>query len=58
MPKSIRHLAMVRGTDGLLRLEMVDAGREVVLDPLAELVWIFLTAHAASRHGKKAARPH
>jgi hypothetical protein len=30
---------MVRGTDGLLRFEMVDAGREFVLDPLAELVW-------------------
>jgi len=38
-PKAIRSLTMVRGTDGLLRLEMVDAGREVVLDPLAELVW-------------------
>ncbi|HKE29361.1 MAG TPA: hypothetical protein VKB88_43725 [Bryobacteraceae bacterium] len=38
-PKAIRNLAMVRGTDGLLRLEMADVGRKVVLDPLAELVW-------------------
>jgi hypothetical protein len=38
-PKAIRNPAMVRGTDGLLRFEMVDAGREFVLDPLAELVW-------------------
>jgi hypothetical protein len=30
---------MVRGTDGLLRLEMAEAGRQVVLDPLAELIW-------------------
>ena len=38
-PKAIRNPFMVRGTDGLLRVEMVDAGREFVLDSLAELVW-------------------
>ncbi len=38
-PKAVRNAAIVRGTDGLLRLEMGDAGREFVLDPLAELVW-------------------
>src|SRR5260370_9262719 len=38
-PKAIRNDEMVRGTDGLLRLEIVDAGREFVLDPLAELIW-------------------
>jgi hypothetical protein len=39
MPKAIRDQAMVRGNDGLLRLEMVEAGREVVLDPMAEIIW-------------------
>jgi len=38
-PKAIRNHMMVRGNDGLLRLEMVEAGRECVLDPLAELIW-------------------
>ena len=38
-PKAIRNHAVLRGADGLLRLEMVDAGREFVLDPLAELIW-------------------
>src|SRR5260370_155503 len=38
-PKAIRNDEMVRGTDGFLRLEIVDAGREFVLDPLAELIW-------------------
>lgn len=39
VPKAIRNQAMVRGSDGLLRLEMGDAGRGFVLDPLAELIW-------------------
>jgi len=38
-PKAIRNPANVRGTDGLLRFEMADAGREFILDPLAKLVW-------------------
>ncbi len=38
-PRAIRKDAMVRGTDGLLRVEMVEAGREYVLDPFAELIW-------------------
>ncbi len=38
-PMAIRKGPMVRGPDGLLRLEMVDAGRQCVLDPFAELIW-------------------
>jgi hypothetical protein len=38
-PKALRNHAMVRGSDGLLRLELVDSARECVLDPLAELIW-------------------
>lgn len=38
-PKAIRKDGMVRGTDGLLRLEIVEEGREYVLDPFAELIW-------------------
>jgi hypothetical protein len=55
-PRAIRKDGMVRGTDGLLRVETVEAGREYVLDPLAELVWglcdgsrtVDSLAHAAS----------
>src|SRR5260370_8123920 len=38
-PMAIRKGPMVRGPDGLLRLEMVDAGGEGVLDPFAEPIW-------------------
>lgn len=56
-PKAIRNHRMRRGSDGLLRLAMVDADREFVLDPLAEFIWdladgsrdIDVLAEAASR---------
>lgn len=56
-PKAIRNHSMRRGSDGLLRLVMVDADREFVLDPLAEFIWdladgsrdIDVLAEAASR---------
>jgi hypothetical protein len=56
-PRAIRKNAMLRGTDGLLRVEMVEAGQEYVLDPFAELIWdlsdgsrnIETLAHAAGQ---------
>ncbi|GEM_PF-6873211 len=38
-PKAIGKPTVRRGKDGLLRLEMVDTGREFILDPMAELIW-------------------
>ena len=44
-PKAIHTPAMTRALTGL-RLDRIDSGREFVLDPLAELIWICLTAYA------------